>query len=1176
MDALTSEHGANTQKSPFGMHRDNQAGWLAKVLFCSLTCMIVISIFSLANLYLLGETSWWRNHTHETIEQIYSVEQSLADSAAWYQTFRITQDTADLWRSDKELSVAEGKLKTVQRETRDNAFQQRKISQLNTLIEDWFSEEYVLSDARRPFLNGIPVLIDMRKEEQRLLRQRSADMDFVRGTTVYMSLGLLLFSIASLLFLWRKWNQENSWTSSLLAKVHAAETRFLAFMDHSPLLAFITDAESRLLYSNRAWNRTMNMRSEPSEAGLSSNRIPDQLRARDREILETGVTAEFFEQVPTSDNQLCDWLVVRFPFSSNGESVLLGGLAVDLTNARRTQLALEASEERLRLALRSASMHVWELVIENDKIDANLPNFLWSDDGCSKTLTFQESLQVISPEYRERLQDAIKKAIKTRSSYEFVYRTVEGRWIASSGTVQFDRAGVPVRMVGFRQDQTEKIEAEKALAILTKLHDSILKSTNIALISIDGNRVVTSWNPAAERLLGYTSEEVVGRATPDLWLDPDDLEARANRLDMQGSLDSNPFLSKAVLHGEDTQECNFLRKDGSKVLVRLTVTPIFNDDGTLFGFLEHATDISEFRRASHQIQELNQALNNTVSGWAQLDTEGRYLGVNKAYADTVGYAPEELIGRPWTQVVHPADLPAMVQTYETFLATGRGEALARGLRKDGTIFYKQVSFFPAHDYLGNRIGCYRFMRDVTARVEAEQKLETSERRYREFFEMNPLPCWIYDPQTLRFGEVNEAAVRHYGYTREQFLSMKVSDIRMPEEAGLIERELAKFGDRQSWTSGPWRNVRRDGSVIEVEIAACNLSERARLVVIRDVTEQRQTELIRKSEAKLQEAQRIARLGSWELDTKSGAVSWSPETYRIFGLEGLAGKFLYEEFLSMIHPEDRDQVASAVRNSVYKKQVYDLQFRIVRENGELRHLHGRGEFSNGSRQCLAGTMLDITEQKEAQDALRQSLEEKEVLLKEVHHRVKNNLQVISCLLNMQAGNITDQPAVAALHESERRVMAMAVIHERLYSHKRMDRIDFREYAEVLSEDLIASYAPSGTEIERVFSVDSIELNIEQAIPCGLILNELITNALKYAFPVNGRGSIAVNLDALPDDKLRLSVSDNGRGLPSDFDWKKSKSLGVTIVNLLTKQLGGALKIDSSGSGTTFTVLFPKVS
>ncbi len=718
------------------------------------------------------------------------------------------------------------------------------------------------------------------------------------------------------------------------------------------------------------------------------------------------------------------------------------------------------------------------------------------------------------------------------------------------------------------------IDAEKRLAELRKLHDSIIRNTHMGLISIDKNRVVTSWNPAAERLLGYSAGEVVGHATPDLWHDRGDIIVGAKQLASEDSYPSDPLFAEALRRGEYIQECIFVRKDGFKIPVRLTITPILAEDRSLIGFLEHATDISELRRASHQVRELHKVLQDTMSGWAKLDLEDRYVEVNGAFAEAAGYVPEDMKGLTWHSTVVPDDLPSVLAAHKKMLVPGRGEARARGIRRDGSIFHIEAFLAPAQDHLGNRVGSYVFMRDVTARVEAEEKLEASEHRYREFFDLNPLPSCIYNPQTLCFSEVNEAAVRHYGYTREQFLSMSVNDFIIPEEAELIEREFTKDTKVSSSLSGPWRSRLADGTIIEVELAVRTLSETARLVVIRDVTEQRLAEALRISEATLREAQRIARLGSWELRSKSDSVICSPETLRIFELEAPSQELRYADFLNMVHPDDRDQVGSAIANSLQQKQGYDLQFRVLRRNGELRHIHGRGQYSNGSCERLTGTMLDITEQKHFQDALQQSLNEKEVLLREIHHRVKNNLYVISCFLNMQAETVQEETASAALRESDRRVMAMALIHESLYGHNRLDRINFSEYAQTLVQDLLGSYVQSGSEIAGKFSLAAIELDIEQAIPCGLILNELVTNALKYAYPHAGAGSIFVTFQQIADQKLSLSVADNGPGLPAEFDWNGSKSLGITIVKLLTKQLGGTLQIESSDTGATFRVIFPK--
>ena len=910
--------------------------------------------------------------------------------------------------------------------------------------------------------------------------------------------------------------------------------------------------------------------------GAIAEGLGDVAAGHDRRVFETNEPHQFLEDVPSPDGDIHQFLIVMFPFSIGGGSTLLGGLALDVSEAQRTRRALEESEERLRLALQSGSLEVWEVDLVSGEVTLRPGIFGTPGQDAVRKISSQEAQRYISPEYLPEISAKYEAAISTGRPFEVTYRTIFGRWISSFGNFQYDADGKPVRLIGFMQDATEKVEAERTFSELRRLHDSILRCAHIALISIDKNRVVTSWNPAAERLLGYTAEEVIGQATPDLWHAPQDVRDRVEELGIRGHLHADPFLSEALLRGEYTYECTFTRKDGGRIPVRLTITPLYDSHGALMGFLKHASDISELRRANHQVHELSQALQNTVSGWAKLDANGRFIDLNKAYAETAGYAASELIGVNWQSTIHLDDLPLASDCYRRMLTDGRAEAHVRGIRKNGSVFHEEVFLAQARDYLGNMVGSYCFMRDVSARVEAEQKQAASERRYRELFELNPLPCWIYNPQTLRFLAVNEAAARHYGYSQEEFLGLTLHAIFLPEEIDVAEREFERFTKSGSWTSGPWHHKLRDGTQIEVEIAARKLSEDSRLVVVRDITEQRQAELIRQSEAKLQEAQRIARLGSWELDSRSGAVSWSPETYRIFGLENQKGKFLLDEFLSMVHPADREQVAAAVTNSIKQKQRYDLQFRIVRRDGELRYIHGRGQFSNGSRQCLAGTMLDVTEERRAQEALEQSLHQKELLLKEIHHRVKNNLQVISALLNMQAAAIQESAAISALHESERRVMAMAAIHERLYGHERLDRIEFAEYAETLVHDLLVSYAAEGSQVEGSFNLAEVDLHIEQAVPCGLILNELVTNVLKYAYPGGTPGIVYISLERLPEEKLSLSVCDQGPGLPEGFDWKKSSSMGASIVRLLTRQLGGALDVQSSPSGTKISVTFTRMT
>jgi len=221
--------------------------------------------------------------------------------------------------------------------------------------------------------------------------------------------------------------------------------------------------------------------------------------------------------------------------------------------------------------------------------------------------------------------------------------------------------------------------------------------------------------------------------------------------------------------------------------------------------------------------------------------------------------------------------------------------------------------------------------------------------------------------------------------------------------------------------------------------------------------------------------------------------------------------------------------------------------------------------------------DITSIKQAEQALQMSVDklelallEKAVLFKEVHHRVKNNLQIIASLLSMQSRIIEDLTIREKLKDTEQRVKSMALIHEQLYSQKEITFVDLADYVQKLAPQLLTSYERSNS-ISLRLELASTTLDLERAIPCGLILNELITNALKYAYP-DGKGEILIRLASNLGD-ISLTVADQGVGLPVGFDRKQSKSLGITIVQALVKQLGGKLEIGPS-PGTEITLRIPR--
>jgi two-component sensor histidine kinase len=210
-------------------------------------------------------------------------------------------------------------------------------------------------------------------------------------------------------------------------------------------------------------------------------------------------------------------------------------------------------------------------------------------------------------------------------------------------------------------------------------------------------------------------------------------------------------------------------------------------------------------------------------------------------------------------------------------------------------------------------------------------------------------------------------------------------------------------------------------------------------------------------------------------------------------------------------------------------------------------------------------------KESEQQLKASLKEKEILLKEIHHRVKNNMAVVSSLLHLQSLYVKDDDLKKIFSESRNRISAMALVHEKLYQSKDFIEINLKEYIQTLIDNLFSSYNINKEYIRLETDIDNIQLDIDRLIPCGLILNELITNSLKHAFQDRKDGEIRITIKTVDSDKVLFSVSDNGFGLPEDVDVGNPQTLGLKLIASLTRQLRGDIKYDGK-EGLSVEILF----
>ena len=274
----------------------------------------------------------------------------------------------------------------------------------------------------------------------------------------------------------------------------------------------------------------------------------------------------------------------------------------------------------------------------------------------------------------------------------------------------------------------------------------------------------------------------------------------------------------------------------------------------------------------------------------------------------------------------------------------------------------------------------------------------------------------------------------------------------------------------------------------------------------------------------------------------------------------------------ISPEQRRTVVSELNE---RGSLHNIELEFVTKAGRIRQVLWSGEKVDiGGEACLLGSALDITERKRTELEIRQSLEEKTALLKEVHHRVKNNLQIVASLLSLQAGRVQHREAMDVLHDTRNRVHSMALLHEVLYSSNNLAQVNFAAYVNELCTRLFRSFGPDVSRVNLEKHVDHTSLPLEQSVPCGLIINELISNALKHAFPDKRHGQITIDVRRTAMQEIVLRVSDDGVGLPPGLDLTATTTLGLRLLTNLVSQLSGRWEIEpGNGTGTTFRVTFP---
>jgi len=486
----------------------------------------------------------------------------------------------------------------------------------------------------------------------------------------------------------------------------------------------------------------------------------------------------------------------------------------------------------------------------------------------------------------------------------------------------------------------------------------------------------------------------------------------------------------------------------------------------------------------------------------------------------------------------------------------------------------------------------------------EEALKASEKKYSAIVENSPDIIYILDPEG-KFSFVGGAIGSLLGYTAEELKGNHFTSIIYPEDVKKAEwrfnerrtgeRSTKKFEIRLTTKQGKGKYF--DVKYLTVKLHAFGIYDRpvsakdkkflGTYGVAREITDLKQAEeKLKDSEERYRTLVESSTDAILMMDKERKIVSCNQAFLDLFGynkneIEGRS--------IRIIHQSD-DSFRSFGKTAypvIEKVGSFMTEWEFERKDGTnitVETVTSLIKSHDGAITGYVAIIRDITERKRSEEQIKASLQEKEVMLKEIHHRVKNNMQVISSLLKLQSRHIKNKEALEMFKESQSRLRLMALIHEKLYKYKDLARIDSVEYIRSLTGYLLHTYSMSPSLIRLNTDIKDVFLAINTAIPCGLIINELVSNAIKHAFQDGKGGEINIALHHINKNKLELIVSDNGIGIPKDMDFRNTESIGMQLVITLVAQLKGTIELDTCPSsllvgsrrasvGTAFRIRFP---
>ncbi len=550
------------------------------------------------------------------------------------------------------------------------------------------------------------------------------------------------------------------------------------------------------------------------------------------------------------------------------------------------------------------------------------------------------------------------------------------------------------------------------------------------------------------------------------------------------------------------------------------------------------------------------------------------------WAEIIGYDIKEIRNEisEWKDRVHPQDRQYVEEEMQKHF---RGEIDSyvtehRLLCKDGS--YKWVLdrgkvIRRAED--GSPIRIVGTKTDITKRKKAEEELKQNEEKLQAIFEGSNDAIMLLTENG--FFDCNDKGLEMFQIpSKEAVKSIHPADISpeyQEDERNSLEKadEMIQIAFQKGTNRFEWLHKRLNGEVFPCEVSLSAFmygNEMVLQATVQDITKRKlNEENLKQSEAKyrslIENSPEIIMIV--DIDEKIEFINLATQRYE---RDQIIGKSLYG-FVSERHHEEIKKCNHAVLTGQSRYESFETQGTDKNGNPQYFLTHVGPKIIDNKITGLVLFISNITDKKLSEEKVRQSLSEKEILLKEVHHRVKNNLQIISSILNLQSSGINDPKILEILTNSQHRIRSMSLIHELLYQTKDFSTISFAEYIQSIATNLFHGYNQN-SNIKLDLDLSEINLNLDLAIPCGLIVNELITNALKYAFNKDQKGEVLIKL-CRENQKVFLTIKDDGKGFPSNLDYRNTSSLGMQLVVSLVGQLDGNIVMDIE-NGTTFRITF----